>query len=93
MTLNRYDADDLDEVAMAILDVASNVRNMSKICRTTAIRDVQINDRKAREWIEKLNDWSRKALSDLEARRVQENLATDIAAKQARSKARRARRR
>lgn len=61
MTLQPYDAQRLDDIALLLLDLAGSVRQMSRLCREHDLSTVQIHDKKAQEWIAKLDDWARDA--------------------------------
>lgn len=61
MTLIPYDAQRLDDIALRILDLAGAVRRMSTLCRENDLSTVNIHDKKAQEWIGRLDDWARDA--------------------------------
>ncbi len=65
MTLQPYDPEKLDQFALQLLDLASVLRRMAELSREEQVDGFRLNDRKAREWIEKLSNWVPKAESDL----------------------------
>ena len=66
MTLQPYDAQRLDDIALRLLDLAGSVRQLSALCRENDLSTVQIHDKKAQEWIAKLDDRARDADSRLQ---------------------------
>jgi hypothetical protein len=68
MTLNPYDPSRLDLFALRLLDLAASVRQMAQRTREHAIDDFALHDKKALEWIVRLERWSRKASAELEMR-------------------------
>jgi hypothetical protein len=65
MTLKPFDAENLDQLALSLLDIASIARNMAKLARDNKISDVALHDKKAAEWIQNLNRWIIRAQSEL----------------------------
>jgi len=57
MTLQPYDADRLDQLAMRLLDACARVRKIAKLCRDEELDGLSLHDRKVLEWLEKLDDW------------------------------------
>jgi hypothetical protein len=57
MTLEPYDSTRLDALALRLLDLCGRVRSMSHATRDTQLPTVELHDRKALEWIEKLEEW------------------------------------
>jgi hypothetical protein len=57
MTLEAYDPDRLDLLALRLLDVCGRVRVLAGRCRDEELSSVTLHDRKALEWIDKLEDW------------------------------------
>lgn len=72
MTLEPYTVERLDSLALRLLDLASTARNLSKIMQTQEIPNLVLNDRKALEWIAKLEAWCEKseAAAEVAARRA-----------------------
>lgn len=57
MTLQPYDADRLDQLALRLLDACARVRKIAKLCRDEELDGLSLHDRKVFEWLEKLDDW------------------------------------
>lgn len=66
MTLQRYTPDHLDGLALRLLDLAATVRKMSINTRMHELGDTVVHDRKALEWIAKLEAWAEKTEAALE---------------------------
>jgi hypothetical protein len=65
MTLEPYRPDRLDALALRVLDLAAQVRRMAQVVRENELAAVELHDRKALEWIEKLEKWGVGAEADL----------------------------
>jgi hypothetical protein len=72
MTLQTYDPQKLDQLALRLLDLAATVRQMANHSREYGIADLVLHDKKALEWCLKLEQWARKTRADLEVRVLQE---------------------
>lgn len=66
MTLITYDADRLDEAALRTLDVAAILRGMAQRCRDEEIAEFPLHDKKAMEWLAKLEVWAHEARTRLD---------------------------
>ena len=66
MTLQSYDAGGLDQIALRLLDVSCRLRQMAQRARDESLTDVQLNDKKALQWLDELENWSQKAAADVE---------------------------
>lgn len=66
MTREAYDPGRLDALALRLFDVAAQVRRLSQCSRGKGLEQVELHDRKALEWIEKLERWVVGAESDLD---------------------------
>lgn len=66
MTLESYDPDRLDGVALRLLDLCTQVRSMACRARTADLPALELNDKKALEWLGRLEEWTRKSEADLE---------------------------
>ncbi|HLA83677.1 MAG TPA: hypothetical protein VJL29_02700 [Thermoguttaceae bacterium] len=66
MTLQPYDAERLDHLALELLDLAAIARDMAKICRDTGIDSFPLHDKKAQQWSGNLDRWLRRARAELE---------------------------
>lgn len=58
MTLRRYTPEMLDQLALRLLDVASQVRRMAGEVRRNGLEDAELHDKKALEWCERLEAWA-----------------------------------
>lgn len=70
MTLEAYDSDRLDALALRTLDLCARLRNLARTSREEQLPAVELHDRKALEWLEKLEEWAIGAEAELH-RRVQ----------------------
>lgn len=61
MTLETYDPSRIDELALRLLDVAVTLRQISQTARTQGLGHVPLHDRKAQEWLGRLEEWARDA--------------------------------
>lgn len=66
MTREAYEPERLDALALRLLDLCGQVRRLAVAARTAEIPAVELHDRKALEWIEKLEQWAVGAESDLD---------------------------
>lgn len=66
MTLQPHTPDQLDTIALEVLDVASSLRKMSTIMREQSIDSLNLHDRKPAEWLAKLTEWSHKSEAELQ---------------------------
>ena len=66
MTLQAYDPDKLDQLALRVLDLSCIFRNMGSKARADQPSRLNLQDRKAHEWISNLEQWARKAETELE---------------------------
>jgi hypothetical protein len=71
MTLQTYDPQKLDQLALRLLDLASIVRQMASRSREQGIADLVLHDKKALEWCAKLEQWAHKTQADVEVRILQ----------------------
>jgi hypothetical protein len=65
MTREAYDPHRLDALSLRLFDVAALVRRLSQEAQAAGIQQVELHDRKALEWIEKLERWAVGAEADL----------------------------
>jgi hypothetical protein len=72
MTLQTYDPQKLDQLALRLLDLAAMTRQMANHTREYGITDLAMHDRKAIEWCAKLEQWAHKTQADLEVRILQD---------------------
>jgi hypothetical protein len=57
MTLETYDPDRLDQTALRVLDLCARLRQLAHTSRAEQLPAVDLHDKKALEWLEKLEDW------------------------------------
>ena len=67
MTLATYDADKLDLLAGRLLDLACEFRTAANALRCEDIETIVIQDRKAMEWLKRLEQWTNIAVQKSEA--------------------------
>lgn len=67
MTLVPYDTDRLNGLSLRIFDIAASIRRMSLIQKDLEIREFNLHEKKALEWIENLEHWAQLAESKAEA--------------------------
>ena len=72
MTLQTYDPQQLDQLALRLLDVAAVVRKMGQRSREHGIADLALHDKKALEWCVNLERWAHRVQADLEVRILQD---------------------
>ncbi len=65
MTLEPYTPQQLDDLALRALDLASMLRKMAINMRVEEVPSLGVNDRKALEWIARLEEWCQKAEAGL----------------------------
>lgn len=61
MTLEAYSADRLDELALRMLDCASQVRALANQARAEEVGPIELHDKKALEFLARLEDWIHKS--------------------------------
>ena len=66
MTLQTYDAQKLDWLALQLLDLAATARQMSTLCGEYDIETFALHDKKALQWWRNLDRWLCKARAELE---------------------------
>lgn len=66
MTLEAYDPDQLDQLALRTLDLTAELRRMAVFCRKHGISSCPLHDKKALEWVARLEDWTHKTSARLE---------------------------
>ena len=71
MTLQPYHPDKLDQLALRLLDQAAAMREMANVCREYQIKDFALHDKKANEWCDNLERWTRKARAELQMKVIE----------------------
>ena len=72
MTLQTYGPQNLDHLALRLLDIAAIVREMANLGREHGVADLALHDKKALESCVKLEQWAHKIRADLEVRILQD---------------------
>ena len=72
MTLQPYGPQQLDSLALRLLDMAAIVREMANRSREHGIADLALHDKKALESCVKLEQWANKIRADLDVRILQD---------------------
>ncbi len=70
MTLEPYDADRLDQMALRVLDIAAAIRQMAGVLRLEPEIELAIHDRKSAEWLANLERWAAESQAKLEMARI-----------------------
>ena len=70
MTLTPYSPEQLDSLALRMLDLAAILREMGNLCRDHDICDFMLHDKKAKQWCDNLDRWARKSRAELEVRTI-----------------------
>lgn len=81
MTLVRCAPEDLNQMALRLLDVTARVRGLACLCGEEELGDVALHTKKAEEWLAKLEGWTLKVTSEFEvqaARQKAERLAARV---------------
>ena len=66
MTLQPYNAAQVEQVALQVLDIACVLRKISHKISDDHELEFALHDRKAQEWIARLTEWARKSEAELE---------------------------
>lgn len=66
MTLQPYDADRLDQLALKTLDISHILRSMANRVRQDPPGALALHDKKALEWLSHLEHWTQKCEAELE---------------------------
>jgi hypothetical protein len=61
MTLIPYQSDQFDRLALRFLDLAAVFRQIAQRSREDGIEQVAVHDKKANEWLAKLEFWAEEA--------------------------------
>ncbi len=70
MTLKPFSADDLDQLALRILDISCQLRQMSAAKRSTPELELAVHEKKALEWLAHLENWAADAKMRLEMAKI-----------------------
>ncbi len=72
MTLKSYDAERWDQLALRLLDVACELRQLAEACRQEPDAELAIHDKKAREWLAELEQWTGECRTRMEIARLRQ---------------------
>ena len=61
MTLETYEPARIDALSLRLLDVAVALRQISRLARDEGLDEVPLHDRKAQEWLARLEEWAHDA--------------------------------
>jgi hypothetical protein len=67
MTLERYDSQRFDELALRLLDVAAMFHQMGAQQQQEDLESIRLNDRKLLEWLGNIEVWAQDARGRLNA--------------------------
>jgi hypothetical protein len=85
MTKSRYDAARFDDLARRLMDVACDLKGLARTVSDEGLEEFALHDRKPREWLSKLEDWTIKArgkLKDAALREIGAELARGVLQKE-----------
>ena len=80
MTLESYDPDRLDQMSLRVLDLCTRLRHLARTSRDEQLPTVDLHDKKALEWLDKLEDWLFRAEAEV-GRAVHKNQGAKTARK------------
>jgi hypothetical protein len=66
MTLEPYNQQRIDQLSLRVFDIATTLRNMARMARNNDLSQFDLHDKKALEWLAKLEDWAHKSQGALE---------------------------
>ncbi len=65
MTLESYDPDRLDSLSLRVFDLCARLRSLALRSRQEQLPPLELHDRKALEWLDKLEDWLFRAEAEM----------------------------
>jgi hypothetical protein len=65
MTLEPYNPDQIDRITLRVLDLCCRLRHIAERSRQEQLPDFSLHDKKALEWLGKLEEWVHKSEADL----------------------------
>src|SRR3990172_5406150 len=65
MTLEPYNPDQIDRITLRMLDLCCRLRQIAERSRQEQLPGFPLHDKKALEWLRKLEEWVHKAEADL----------------------------
>ncbi len=67
MTLIPFEPQEIDNIALRVLDLASAVRKMAEKARQNNIRQINLHANKIQEWLGKMEEWAHDAGARVDA--------------------------
>jgi hypothetical protein len=80
MVLEPYTPEQLDQIALRLLDVCAQIRDIARRSREQRLEQVPLHDKKALEWLGKLEEWAAKSQRDFELAQFKQRGARAAAA-------------
>src|SRR6266571_698575 len=65
MTLEPYNPDQIDRITLRVVDLCCRLRQIAERSRQEQLPNFPLHDKKALEWLCKLEEWVHKAEADL----------------------------
>jgi len=66
MTLQAYSPEKMEKLALRLLDISAQLRNIAQDLRENQLEELRINDKKALFWCENLEIWVQKNRNHLD---------------------------
>jgi hypothetical protein len=66
LAISPYTPEQLDQVALRLLDICAKLRSIAQESRSQGSAEIPVHDKKALEWIGKLEQWAAKSQRDFE---------------------------
>lgn len=88
MTKSRYDGDRFEKLALRLFELAGTMKALAQTTREEQLTQLELHDRKAQEWLGKLESWAKAA-----RRKARDETLREIGARHARELLERERRR
>ena len=66
MTLEQYTPERFDQLALRLLDLAAELREIANGARRANVENLAVHDKKALEWIDNLEQWTGKTRINFE---------------------------
>ena len=66
MTLQAYNSEKLEKLALRLLDISTQLREIAKEMQKNQLEELRINDKKALLWCESIEIWAQKNRNNLD---------------------------
>ena len=66
MTRESYEPEQIDSLTLRVLDLSCRLRSIAERSREEKLESVPLHDKKALEWLSKLEHWLHKAEAELD---------------------------